>query len=39
MEEVNKIPCGSIMAVQNTTMPNSKPVKMADSDNVDMGDD
>ena len=39
MEEVNKIPCGSIMAVQNTTMPNSKPVKMADSDSVDMGDD
>ena len=39
MEEVNKIPCGSIMAVQNTTMPNSNPVKMADSDNVDMGDD
>ena len=39
MEEVNKIPCGSIMAVQNTTMPNSSPVKMADSDNVDMGDD
>lgn len=39
MEEVNKIPCGSIMAVQNTTMPNSSPVKMADSDSVDMGDD
>lgn len=39
MEEVHKIPCGSILAVQNTNMPNSNSVRMADSDSVDMGDD
>ena len=38
IEEVNKIPVGSVMAIQKQVTPNTDPVAMSDPDNVDMGD-
>ena len=37
MDEVNKIPSGSIMAINNNTMPRKNPIRMQDTDEVDMG--
>ena len=39
IEEVNKIPVGSVMAIENAPGGNTpQPVKMQDSDSVDLGD-
>lgn len=39
IEEVNQIPVGSVMAIQNAPGTNSpQPVRMQDSDSVDLGD-
>ena len=39
IDEVNQIPVGSVLAIQNSpSMPSSQPVRMQDSDGVDLGD-
>ena len=39
IDEVNKIPVGSVLAIENAPGGNApQPVKMQDSDSVDLGD-